>query len=566
MSPIEPTPQAPHHDRLHRLFPLLLVVILPLAPPETRGEGMAGAALCIATLLALRVGPVARTWLPLPLLAGGLLYFPATLLAEAPGAAVEPLGVWLLAAAAAASTATLDRDQRTRPELFAVLSVTACLAAVHGLCQTLWGLDALAEAIRVAPPGADREVLLARVTEGRAFAAFSTPAALGGFLVLVLPVTAGLGLAASGRRRWLWLAAGTTQIAGLLATASLSAGLALAAASLLWGLRSPALRKRLWLPVGLALGVLVVIVALRGAEVAGASGAGHPLRLRGANFRLALEVLTDHPWTGVGPGGFGEVYPQYRRAGDNEAQHVHDLPLELCAEWGLPAGLLGAGIFFWVFLGPLLRTPGDEPPWARGAAVGLAALALQGLLDFAVLLPSLLWISAVLRGWIGRRSLACAPGPTLVPALAVCGVVAAAALAASGGLAWNVRLEARQRVAAGQTAEAERLARRATRLAPWNPDGWLYRAQIVAGPQPSPSLAAERVGEAREAVERAVALSPVRPAARMTRALLRAVAGDLPGAYADASAAARFYPLRTEYAAARDELGRRLATSVADAP
>jgi len=117
----------------------------------------------------------------------------------------------------------------------------------------------------------------------------------------------------------------------------------------------------------------------------------------------------------------------------------------------------------------------------------------------------------------------------------------------------------------GRAEPAAALARRASRLAPWNPDGWLYRAQIVGGREPDPSLAA-RYAEALDAAERAVALAPVRPAARMTRARLRAAAGDAPGAYADAATAARLYPLERDYAAWRDDLARRIEAALGEPP
>ena len=584
MSSIAHTSDSADQARLHHLFPLLLVVILPLAPPEARGEGLAGAALSVALFTALRIGPLARTWMTLALVLGAALALPAILLAEAPGAAVEPLAIWILAAAAGAASATLSPGQRRRQALFLALAATASLVSLHALYQIsgfppitvaagtvfefrIASLSALEQALAASPELPDRELLLARLATGRAFAAFSTPAALGGFLALSLPVTVGLGFgAASSRRRVAWLLAAAIELAGLLATASLSAAAALGAATIVACVRAPGLRRRLWMPGLIALGILAAAVALRGSEVTEASGAQHPLRLRAANFRAALEVIADHPWTGVGPGSFGEVYPQYRRTGDNETQHVHDLPLELGAEWGVPAGILGSALFFWIFLGPLLGSRhDDEPPWVRGAAVGLGALGLQGLLDFTVLLPSLLWLAAILRGFIARPGASARERSVTVAALGLASVIGAATVAGLSGVAWNARVAARELAHGGQTQQAEVLARRAARLAPWNPDGWLYLATIVAGPRPD-RLDEPRLIEATQAAERAVSLSPVRPGARMTRARLRAAAGDAPGAYADAAAAARLYPLRHEYAASRDELAHRLVAALAEPP
>jgi hypothetical protein len=239
---------------------------------------------------------------------------------------------------------------------------------------------------------------------------------------------------------------------------------------------------------------------------------------------------------------------------------VHDLPLELCAELGLPAGILCSALFFWVFLSPLLRRRDDLPPWARGASIGLAALAIQNLVDFTILLPSLLWLAAILRGLLAlpsrveRRS----RGP-VVRLAALTAVIVAACLAGLSGLAWEARLNAKQDLAAGDIESAVLESARATRLAPWNPDGWLYRSELAlatAARDGNPERAVR--GSTVETIERAISLSPVRPAARIVRARLRALDGDLPGAYADAEQAARLYPIHGEYVEARDALAEAL--------
>ena len=133
-----------------------------------------------------------------------------------------------------------------------------------------------------------------------------------------------------------------------------------------------------------------------------------------------------------------------------------------------------------------------------------------------------------------------------------CAVGIAATLALLGGLAWNERVGARQSLAEGETHAALAQTVRATRLAPWNPDGWLYRAQLAIEGATRGSC------DAPCATDRAVRLTPIRPSVRMTRARIRAAAGDLPGAYTDAARAARLYPYRGEYARSRDEIATLL--------
>ena len=123
-------------------------------------------------------------------------------------------------------------------------------------------------------------------------------------------------------------------------------------------------------------------------------------------------------------------------------------------------------------------------------------------------------------------------------------------------------MNAKQHLASGDEQAAEQQASLATRLAPWHPDGWLYRSEIALE-RGAGGGELDRAGRllSLEAVERAISMSPVRPSARIVRARLRALDGDLPGAYADAEQAARLYPMNQEYVAVRDALARALDDS-----
>jgi hypothetical protein len=229
---------------------------------------------------------------------------------------------------------------------------------------------------------------------------------------------------------------------------------------------------------------------------------------------------------------------------------VHNLPLELAAELGLPAGGLAALLFFAIFLGPLLRTRRDPEPWRRAAAVGLAAFALQNLADFTALMPSLLWSAALLRGALAAPGGSGPPGERGGASRALSGasllvVVAAALIAAAQGLSDNYRHQAREAAHGGDARAAERFAARAVAWAPWDPDAALLRARNVARTgDPAAGVPGEEV---LASADRAVRLSPVRPAAREHRARVRLAAGDYPGAYADLGMAAELYPHNEEY-------------------
>jgi len=528
-------------------------VLLPLFPPETRGHSMLGCALLIA-LLALLAAPRIATRRGAGWLAGAaVLAVPWAWSAVAPGEVVEPLAIGLLGATCGVAVATLPQDGRRGGALAWGLAVAGGLVSCWAVAQALWGLEAAAGALERYPLLPDQDAILARLREGRAFAAFATPASLGSFLALALPLTVAHGWAQAGRRRLL-LGLAAIEAAGIVAAASATALAALLGAVALYGIVRGGRRAALLAAVGLV-AALAAVVAIRGPALLDPAHENNPWRLRAGNFRIAIEVWADHPWLGVGPGGYGEVYPAYRRPGDNEARHAHNLPLELAAETGTAAGAALSLLFFWAFLGPLIR--GDRlRGWRLGAAVGLAAFGLHNLADFTAFLPSMLWLAAAVRGALGTEWLPARDAfsrPRLAAVLTV--VLTGAAVCALGGLARERRFAAVQAVAAGRTDDAVRQGRAAVRLAPWSVDGRLLEAQ----------LALDRAGADEESGRRALAiadqavrLSPVRPVARAVRARARARTGDLPGAFADLCEAARLYPQAERYVRERDALAARL--------
>lgn len=538
-----------------RLIIFSLLPVLALFPPETRGESMAGCAALIAVLALIgwhRSGTSLSGQVTLLVIAAAAM--PLTWVALAPAAAVEPLSVGLLAGAVGLGVAGADLGERQRRLVAAVLAVVAAGVAVHALVQSAWGLERLADVVRDDPAFPDREAILVRLGRGRPFASFATPAALGGFLILALPTTGALAWGARGGARVAWAAAAACQIGALLAAASATATAALFGSVLLAaGVWSRA-RRTLAL-VGLALVVVLgAVVLLRGERLTDLSAQESPWRLRAGNLRSAWSMAADRPWTGVGPGGFAEAYPGYRRPGDNETRHAHNLPLELAAESGWAASLALSLLFFGLFLHPLWRER-DGPAWRRGLALGLAAFALQNLADFGAYMPSLLWTAALLRGALAQGAdlkPAVAGRPRVLLAASLTVVWLAAGLAALSGVSSNARIAARSAAFAAEPARALELASRAAHLAPWDADASLLLARISAEMRLEPAL---------ERADRAVALSPGRPSARELRSRIRLSVGDPLGAYADLCEAARLYPVHAGYAAARD----RLRESIEDA-
>jgi hypothetical protein len=536
---------------------LALAAVLALcvvAPGEVQGSGLAAAALFVAVASVAASASAAGTPASRWLFAAVPLALVAQRMSIAPGESVEPVACVLLAALAGIGAAHVAKHDELFARLFAAL---AAFAGVRALYETFWGLSSMAERLRASEPAGDLLAALGRLEQGRPYGGFATPAALGCFLIMTMPAVAAWALGQRGRLRALGLSAAMLGASGLVATRSVTAMAALASALALAGLRGRVAPRVVAVSAGAIALAIVVVGIVRPDAVFAPSRQDSPWRLRAGNVRIALEIAGDHPLAGVGPGGFAEAFPQHRRAGDNESRHAHDLPAELVAEWGVPLGLALSVLFFWVFLGPVVRTGGNPHTFASGLTVGVAAFALHNLADFTAFLPSLLVFAAVCRGLIakdvvGERALQAARAAWIAVAIGV------AAVAAGAGLARDALFQARQEAEAGDHAAALRFARRAERLAPWDadPPQFAAEARMAAGAN------AAALGDA----ERAVLRAPSRAAARTVRARARALSGDSSGAYADFVEAQRLYPAHPGYGAQRDALAKALETASGMAP
>ena len=555
--PREPA-QAPPDPTLSpaRLVVAALLPLCALCSPGTRGVATAGCAALVVLLALTRwqriaSGPGAHALLPFTVAAGLWL----ARASETPTAAMDPLALGLLAAAVFWGTSTVSGDERFTRRVIVGLAALTAVVAFHALYQKLWGLEQLHAAVEADPRFPDRDQALARLASGRAFATFPTPAALGGFLALAVPPTVGLALGLRGRARWLACGAALAGGVGFACAASVTAALAALAAL---GLAALAHREgRRVLVIGLAVLALgaLGIVWWRGERLSDPRQWDSPWRQRAGNARAAVEMAREHPWKGVGPGAFAAHYPGHRDGADNETRHAHNLPLELAAEWGVPAGAGLALLFFGLFVGPLWRE--REDAGRRGLAIGLAAFAFQNLGDFTAFVPSLLWGAALLRGVLARPA-ARRRVPSALAALSLAAVVAAAAVGGAAGLARDLREAARAKAFQADREGARVLARRAARLAPWRADVALLLARLEVDGAAGAARDSAAVELALASAERAVRLAPISGAAREVRARARLERGDLPGAYADLVQAVAFEPRRSDYREARDRVGARL--------
>lgn len=210
------------------------------------------------------------------------------------------------------------------------------------------------------------------------------------------------GLVASGylnRRRWLLgCACGAPLLATLLATGSRTGVISLALIVIVLLMRSDRVRAwsaRRWLALLLA-ALLLAWLALSSFTRSTAQAA---ILQRLALWRDSIEIVSQHPWFGVGWGQLNFAWtltPLAHRAPD-VFDHAHNLPLHLAAELGLPLAFLVLVVL-------------SVSVWRARAALQGAAGGSIALLILIVLLHSLLeyplWFSyfllptAILLSWL----------------------------------------------------------------------------------------------------------------------------------------------------------------------
>jgi O-antigen ligase len=108
-------------------------------------------------------------------------------------------------------------------------------------------------------------------------------------------------------------------------------------------------------------------------------------RDRVAMLQAGVAIVEDHPLTGVGPDMVRHVYPEYRVATAVQESniHLHNVPMQIAAERGLPAlamWLWFIGSLLWG-LKPLVDRSRQRPLASVAVAVTVAML-LAGLFEY----------------------------------------------------------------------------------------------------------------------------------------------------------------------------------------
>lgn len=108
-------------------------------------------------------------------------------------------------------------------------------------------------------------------------------------------------------------------------------------------------------------------------------------RDRVAMIRSGLRIVKDDPLTGVGPDAVRLVYPHYRdpRAEKQLNPHLHNVPLQIAAERGLPALLIWLWFIFMLMRDFLRKSRASSVRWLYTTGLaGVVAMLAAGMFEY----------------------------------------------------------------------------------------------------------------------------------------------------------------------------------------
>jgi O-antigen ligase len=108
-------------------------------------------------------------------------------------------------------------------------------------------------------------------------------------------------------------------------------------------------------------------------------------RDRVAMLQSGVEIVRDHPITGVGPDQVKSVYEEYRQpwAVNPINVHLHNVPMHIAAERGLPALIVWVGFILYLVRDLVRRmATSRHPSLAAGAIAAVAAMVAAGLFEY----------------------------------------------------------------------------------------------------------------------------------------------------------------------------------------
>jgi len=301
-------------------------------------------------------------------------------------------------------------SRRTAGLFICTLVACAAVLSLYAIFQYHYSLDLILAKLQNDPgsilrqlnqPMTAYEDLLSRVKDKRVFATFANPNSFAGFLLMTIPLTAGMlidvcraRLRATMREAGALFLALTLQIHAFVLTFSKGGALTLILTAVLFAIMAFGDRirrhKLAFGAIALA-GVLVFAGGAYGLAQHARSGSSSPLanKLRGGAesmrvrlnyWKAGVKIVGENPLLGVGLNNFADHYFRHKLPEGREVRRAHNNYLQVAAEMGLIG--LAAMLLLWGGLltcaarrmdAPLLP-PNNRTPYHLGIAAGTIAV------------------------------------------------------------------------------------------------------------------------------------------------------------------------------------------------
>jgi len=287
-------------------------------------------------------------------------------------------------------TSKVDNGQKNA--LIKSIVLSASVISAYSIYQYFWGYTFTLDYLK--KTGSDflinspyaRDILLGR----RAIGTFPSPNILGGYLIiaflLALEQPFGAGIKAA--------LCPVIIAAALILTKSLGAWLSITA---VFGISIFIFFKDLKKHKSMAVILLILavigigfIVINRWDRLIGLKNPHNPIIQRLSYWRTCIAAIKDHPFLGIGPGNFQEVFLRYRAGWSTDTRYAHNIFLQTWLETGL-LGFIAMGLTFLVFIGRSFRK-------SKYIFLAGTAFIFQNLIDITYFVPEAGFVFWVIMG------------------------------------------------------------------------------------------------------------------------------------------------------------------------